>query len=167
MRKRFLAMLIAFLPAMAPAADETVLRVVTLKNGNMNGIAHTLQELVPAANVRMSTDGQHIILSGNKETVAGFEEMIKQLDVTPPQNNVEVDVYMIIATPRPSNNPMPATLEPAVAQLKGLFSYKGFRLLDNFVLRSRSGERGESSGFVESGTEGRKITYSFQFARVG
>ena len=56
--------------------------------------------------------------------------------------------------------------EPAVAQLKGLFSYKGFRLLDNFVLRSRSGERGESSGFVESGTEGRKITYSFQFARV-
>jgi len=41
-----------------------------------------------------------------------------------------------------------------VKQLKGIFSYKSFGLLDSFVLRSRDAEKGDTSGFVPaSGAE--------------
>jgi len=172
MKKIFSTMLIALLGVVALAAQDRVQKVVTIKNGNRNGILHTLQELAPTNGMVISTsDNDHLILSGPKETVAGFEAIITQLDVAPPaQNNVETNVYMIIASAHPNPaNPVPGELEPVVTQLKGLFNYKGFHLLDSFVLRSRSGERGDNDGFVQPASPasgGAKIVYHFQFNRV-
>jgi len=171
MKKLFSTMLIALLCGAGLIAQERVQKVITIKNGNLAGIVHTVRELAPSSNVAISTDNEHIILSGAKDAVTGFEEMIKQLDVPQPaKNNVETTVYMIIATSHAANPaPIPAELDPVIAQLKNLFAYKGFRLLDSFVLRSRSGERGENTGFVppnSAAPDGAKITYHFQFARV-
>jgi hypothetical protein len=77
---------------------------------------------------------------------------------------------MVVASSQAGNAPMPAELDSVVKQLKGLFSYKGYRLMDSFVLRSRDGERGDTSGFVppsDSGVSaGHKIIYQFQYQRV-
>jgi len=176
MKRLFFPMLIAMLFAGAIRAQEIVQRVITIQNGNRNGILHTIQDLNLATNVRVSTpDNDHIVLSGPKDAIAGFEEVIKQLDIPPtPQSNVEIEAYMIVASPHlEGHNPVPgpvfAELEPVIAQMKGLFTYKTFRLLDNFVLRSRSGERGQNSGSVESASpapEGAKISYKFEFNKV-
>jgi hypothetical protein len=171
--KKFLStMLIALLTTGAMLAQDRVQKVITIKNGNRNGILHTLQELAPTNGMVISTsDNDHVILSGPKDSVAGFEEIIKQLDVpAAAQSNVEIDAYMIVAsTHADGHNPIPADLEPVVAQLKGLLSYKSFRLLDSFVLRARSGERGENSGSVEPSSpapEGLKISYHFEFNKI-
>jgi hypothetical protein len=171
MKKLFSTMLISLLCAGALLAQPPVQNVVTIKNGNLNGILRTVKDLAPGNNLLISTDNEHIILSGPKDAVTGFEEVIKQLDVPPvAQSNVEIDAYMVVASTRAdSHNPIPAELEPVVAQLKGLLSYKSFRLLDSFVLRARSGERGENSGSVEPSSpapEGVKISYHFEFNKV-
>ena len=171
MKKLFSTMLISLLCAGALLAQPSVQKVVTIKNGNLNGILRTVKDLAPGNNLLISTDNEHIILSGPKDAVTGFEEVIKQLDVPPvAQSNVEIDAYMVVASTRAdSHNPIPAELEPVVAQLKGLLSYKSFRLLDSFVLRARSGERGENSGSVEPSSpapEGVKISYHFEFNKV-
>jgi hypothetical protein len=171
MKKLFSTMLIALMCAGALLAQD-VQKVVTIKNGNLRGILNTVKELAPSNGMVISaSDNDHLVLSGPKDTVTAFEEIIKQLDVpTPAQSNVEIDAYMVIASAHAdSHNPIPADLEPVVAQLKGLLSYKSFRLLDSFVLRARSGERGENSGSVEPSSpapEGVKIRYDFAFNKV-
>lgn len=171
MKKMFSTMLIACLCAGAMLAQERVQKVVAIKNGNRNGILHTLQELAPTNGMVISTsDNDHVVLSGPKETVAGFEEIIKQLDVVPvAKKNIETTVYMIVASMQAGNAaPLSAELEPAVKQLKTIFNYKGFRMLESFVLRSRDGERGETNGFLspEGVPGGQRIHYNFQYQRV-
>jgi len=150
MKKLFSTMLIALLCAGVALAQERVQRVITIKNGNLGAIVRTMKDLLPGTSVLVTSDNEHLILSGPKDTVAGFEEIIKQLDVPPPvKKNVETTVYMIAASSEAGNAaPMPPELDPVVKQLKGIFSYKGFHLLDSFVLRSRDGEKGDTSGYI-------------------
>lgn len=165
-------LLIALLAAGALLAQDRVQKVVTIKNGNRNGILHTLQELAPTNGMVITTsDADHLILSGPKDTVAGFEEIVKQLDIPPiVKKDIETTVYMIVAsTQSASAASLPAELDPVAKQLKNIFNYKGFRLLDSFVLRSRDGERGDTNGFLpplETLPPGNKISYQFQYNKV-
>jgi hypothetical protein len=171
MKKLFSTMLIALLCAGATLAQERVQRVITIKNGNLGPIVRTIKDLLQGTNVLVSSDNAHLILSGPKDTVASFEEIIKQLDVPPAvKKNIETTVYMIVASSQSENN-VPTELESVVKQLKGIFAYKGYRLLDSFVLRSRDAERGDTSGFVPALPDAKvptsmKIVYQFKYNRV-
>jgi hypothetical protein len=178
MKKFFLTMLIALLSsgaiyAQPPSSETRVQRVVSIKNGNLQGILRTVRDLLQGTSVLVtSSDSEHLILSGQKGTVDGFEEIIKQLDVPPiAKKNIETTVYMVVASPQASSGAVvPAELEPVVKQLKGIFSYKSFRLLDSFVLRSRDTEKGDTSGFVPplepNAPPFSKIIYQFKYQRV-
>jgi hypothetical protein len=178
MKKFFLTMLIALLCGGAiyaqPASTESrVQRVISIKNGNLQGILRTIRDLLQGTSVLVtSSDGEHLVLSGPKETVAGFEEIIKQLDVAPvAKKNIETTVYMVVASLQPSSAAvMPPELEPVVKQLKGVFNYKSCRLLDSFVLRSRDTEKAVTNGFLTpldtALPAGTKINYQFQYNRV-
>jgi hypothetical protein len=172
MKKLFSTMLISLLCAGALLAEANVQKVVTIKNGNRSGILHTLNDLAPTNGMVITTsDNDHLILSGPKDTVAGFEEIIKQLDVAPVvKKDVEATVYMIIASAQSaSTNPLTPDLDPVVKQLKGIFNYKGFRLLESFVLRSRDGEHGDTTGFLpplENLPPGNKISYALRYNKV-
>jgi hypothetical protein len=171
MKKFFSTMLIAFLCAGALLAQDRAQKVVAIKNGNRNGILHTLQELAPTNGMVISTsDNDHIILSGPKETIAGFEEIIKQLDVPPViKKNIETTVYMIAASMQSGNGtPLIAELDPVAKQLKTIFNYKTLNVLESFVLRSRDGDGGETSGLVLSeGSPGLyKMRYVFRYRHV-
>jgi hypothetical protein len=172
MKMFFSTMLIALLNAGALLAQGPVQKVVTIKNGNRNGILHTLQELAPTNGMVISTsDNDHVILSGPKDSVAGFEEIIKQLDVPAAvKKDVETTVYMIVAsTQAVEAAPLTADLDPVLKQLKAIFNYKGFRMLESFQLRSRDGEQGQTNGFLpplENLPAGNKISYQFQYNKV-
>ena len=178
MKKFFLAMLIALgcggaIQAQFASTEGRVQRVITIKNGNMPGILRTIHELLPNTSVLVTnSDNEHLILSGPKEAVTGFEDIIKQLDVAPvAKKNIETTVYMVVASMQGASSvAVPAELEPVVKQLKGVFNYKGFRLLDSFVLRSRDTEKADTSGFVPSSDANvpahNKIIYQFQYGRV-
>jgi hypothetical protein len=164
-------MSIAVLCAGASSAQDRVQKVIAIRNGNLNGIWHTIKDLAPSNNLVISTDSEHIILSGSKEAVTSFAEIIKELDVPPVvKKDVETTVYMIVASAQPGNaTPMAPELDPVIKQLKTVFNYKGFRLLDSFVLRSRDGEKGSTNGFLEpqqATPAGNKISYGFRYNRV-
>lgn len=173
MKKLYSLVLIALFCAGAALADEQVTRVITLKHANVSQILHTMGPLLPGTGVAVSNDNERMILRGPKDTVTGFEEIIKQLDVPPVvKRNVETTVYMVVASSQAGNGAaMPAELDPVMKQLKAVFPYKGYRILDSFVLRSRDGERGETSGFVpqvaeSNGPGNRKIIYQFTYGHV-
>jgi type II secretory pathway component GspD/PulD (secretin) len=172
MKKFFLTMLIALVCSGAIYA-QAVQRVISIKNGNLPGIQRTIIALLPNTNVLVtSSDNEHLVLSGPKDAVAGFEEIIKQLDVAPvAKKNIETTVYMVVASAQASSGAtVPAELDPVVKQLKALFSYKGFHLLDSFVLRSRDTEKAVTNGFLTpldtALPAGNKISYQFQYGRV-
>jgi len=106
--------------------------------------------------------------------VTGFEEVIKQLDIPPaPRKDIETTVYMIAASPQATETaPMPSELDPVIKQLKGLFNYKSFRVLESFALRSRDGERGDTSGSLLVDTPGsnppnpQMEKYSFGYSHI-
>lgn len=149
-------------------AQERVTRVITVKNGNLDGINHTITGLLNGTGVMITGDHEHLVLSGPKEQVTAFEEVIKQLDVPPPvAQNIQTTVYMIVASQAQASGGVPSDLDPVVTQLKSLFPYKGYRLLDSFVLRSRSGQGSDTSGFVPSPQVTiAQITYQARFARA-
>lgn len=166
MKKLFSMAMMMLLCAGAVLAQDRVQRVVTIKNGNLTQILHTVSSLLGGTGVVVSSDNERLVLSGPKEAVAGFEELVKQLDVA--KKNVETTVYMIVASQQAGTGPaMPAELDPVVKQLKALFTYKGFHLLDSFILRSRDGQDAETSGFVPSPETNQKLTYRFRYQRVG
>jgi hypothetical protein len=74
-----------------------------------------------------------------KEVLDAIEDAIKRLDVPPPPaKNIELSVYLLIASIQDNaENKLPAELEPVVKQLKSMFSYRGFRLLDTLLMRQR------------------------------
>jgi hypothetical protein len=165
--KRLLLMAVAF--ACVLAAQERVQRVIAIKNGNLGAINRTIRDLIGNhTDVIVTNDNEHLILSGPKEQVMAFEEVIKQLDVPPAQEpNIQTTVYMIAASQGAASGSMPAELEPVVTQLKSLFPYRGYRLLDSFVLRSRSGQGAEASGFVPSAqSAASQMIYQSKFIRA-
>ncbi len=150
-------------------AQDRVQKVITIRNGNLGAINRTLKDLLPGnAGVLVTNDNEHLVLSGSKEQVAAFEEIIKQLDVPQaPEQNIQTTVYMVVATQALSSAAIPAELDPVVTQLKSLFPYKGYRLLDSFVLRSRSGQGAEASGFVPSAqSSASQMIYQSRFSRA-
>jgi type II/III secretion system protein len=150
-------------------AQDRVQKVITIKNGNLGAINRTLKDLLPGnAGVLVTNDNEHLVVSGSKEQVAAFEEIIKQLDVPQaPEQNIQTTVYMVVATQAQSSGVMPTELDSVVTQLKSLFPYKGYRLLDSFILRSRSGQGAEASGFVPSAqATTSQMIYQSRFSRA-
>ena len=166
MKKLFSMLFAALLFAGMMVAQERTTKIITIKNGNLQQIFHTVVNLLAGTGVNASSDNEHIILTGPKDSVAGFEEIVKQLDVV--KKDVETTVYMIVASAQSGNaTPMPPELDSVVKQLKSIFSYKGFKLLDSFVLRSRDGQGADTSGFVPAQEGSQKIIYQLRYQRMG
>lgn len=167
MKKVFSIALAALFSAGMIIAQDRATKIIPIKNGNLSQIFHTISTLVSGTGVVASTDNEHVILTGPKEAVTGFEEVVKQLDVI--KKDVETTIYMIVAAPQSASAAaLPRELDPVVAQLRTVFSYKGFKLLDTFVLRSRDGQGAETSGFVPSPeANSQKITYQLRYQRIG
>jgi hypothetical protein len=155
--------LLIFWPA---GAEERAQRVVEIKNGDARQIFVAVRAL--GGEVVSTNEGNRILLSGPKAAVDGTEALIKQLDVAaPPRKNLELTVYMVAASTQPSGgSPLPDALAPVTTQLRTVFPYKGFRLIDSFVLRARLGEGAETSGFIGQNPPGNRTVYTFKVRRL-
>jgi hypothetical protein len=80
-----------------------------------------------------------------------IEESIKLLDVPPvPARNIELTVHLLIASSQAAASGLPAELDPAIKQLKAIFNYKGYRLLETLLIRTREDQSADLSGNVTS-----------------
>jgi hypothetical protein len=140
---------------------EIVQKVISVEHVDVRRV----QKVLSIFEVMVEADPQLkvIAVKGLPDSVAAVELAIKRLDVPPPPaSNIELTVYMLNATEAPvSDTMMPSELEEVIHQLKNVFTYKGFRLWETLVLRTREGTLGGSKNLhgVISDTGAR---YEFQ-----
>ena len=131
----------------APAeAKGSVTRIFSVKHRDVV----SLSELISAfgARIRPSPALGVIAVTGPPEIVEAVGDSIQRLDVAPsPPKNVELTFYIVIALPQASQpTSVPRELEAVTKQLKSVFSYQAFRVLDTMILRCRDGQGAEASG---------------------
>jgi hypothetical protein len=121
--------------------------------------AGRISRLIQAPGVNMhSDDSLHAIVAyGTTDALAVIEAMVKKLDVPTP--NIEFTVYLVSGSAQNAAEDLPKELAPTAKQLHGLFPYKGYRLMESFVMRSRDGRTANSSGALP----GNNSFYDFRY----
>jgi hypothetical protein len=145
------------------APPKIVQKLIQVKYVDANSVHNLLRNFAAGGDWSMESDERlHVIaLRGRPEIVAAFEEAIKKLDVAPA--DFELTVYLISSSPQ-AGDQLPDALASTAKQLHGVFGYKGYTLLDSFVLRGRDGQRGTASGTISK--DNKSSTYSFQYERA-
>lgn len=144
-----------------PQKTTTVRKLIQVKYVSANRVQGLLRNYT---NLSVdSDDTMHIIaLRGSEDMVAAYEEAVKKLDVPP--LDFDLTVYLI-STSAQAGDQLPEVLATTAKQLHGVFAYKGYQLLDSFVLRGRDGQGLNGGGASADGTI-RNSTYSFRYNRA-
>lgn len=140
----------------APKVDRKLIQLHYIDASRARSLAGTFagRDLYLEADDRL----HWIAVRGPADMVAAFEEAVKKLDVAP--MGFELTVYLISASPQPGDH-LPEALVSTVKQLHSVFAYKGYDLLESFVLRGRDGQNGASAdGAIKNST------YNFRFNRA-
>lgn len=146
--KRLLMIWLLAVAAWGQPTPETV-RVVEVKQGDPEGITRSIQMFVSA-----TVTGRMIVIKGPAAALDSAEAAIKRMDVPPPavtpEPNVELTVYVLRgSTSETAGGALPGDLEPTVKQLRALFPYKSYSVMDTQILRARSGRSAEASATID------------------
>jgi len=153
--------------AEAPRANPTdTVRVIEVKQADPYALQRTLSGVLGGLASVNATPGA-LVVRGSGEAVSVIEAAIKKLDVPPaptPENrpapNVELTVHLLYASAQEDPTAtVPQDLDGTVRQLRSLFPYKGYRVLDTLVIRSRSGRETVTNGTLP----GSDSSYDFRF----
>jgi len=146
-------------PAQAPEPPRQQ-RVFTLKYADARHVADILA--VFGYGIRADRDMHVVAVSAPAEAMSAIEDAVKRLDVSAAApKDIDLVVFMVVASEQPSAaGELPPELQPVADELKKIFSYKSFRLLDSILLRTQPGNRAEAKGVITRGQEAKK-PYSF------
>lgn len=138
-------------------------RVFQVKYADVNRLANVFS----AFGVQVHRDENLKILSvrAPREILDAIDEALKRLDIpSPPDRNIDLTVYLLIGSLQGTpSDALPKDLEPVIKQLKTVFNYQGFRLLDTLLMRDREGEGGGVNGAVVLGVRDTPANpYSFR-----
>lgn len=150
MRKALVVL--ATLLATGAWAQEQPVKVFTVKPPNVERIQRTLRMVVGDQNVTVDSASATLVVKASPAMMPAVDQVVKELDVaTPSAKNVELTFYILHATNEPAadSGPLPAGLQPVITQLKSVFAYRGFRLLDTAFIRTRGGDWANVSGQAE------------------
>jgi hypothetical protein len=85
----------------------------------------------------------------------------------PSVKNIELTVYLLSGVQGAAPDEVPADLAATVKQLHSLFSYKGYKLAESFILRGRSATGPQSQyARTEGVLPGSGLHYNFGYQRV-
>jgi hypothetical protein len=143
---------------------EQVNKVIVLKNVDPNGIVGLFQSwgvvMVPLRGTKT------LSILGPADKVSAVEIALKQLDVAP--KNLDLTVYFVVGGDQPNleGGAVPQDLRDVIAQLKGTFPFKEYKMLDVLTLRTRTGSAAETSGILNSGNPPRMSQFRILGATV-
>jgi hypothetical protein len=147
-------------PAKKADSEEWPVKMFQVKYANVG----QLREVLSVFGAFINADGHLKVLTvrAPEKILTAIEESIKLLDVPPaPVRNFDLTVHLLIASSQPAANALPAELDPAIKQLKSIFNYKGYRLLETLLLRTREGQAADLSGNLPSTDSAVPISYEF------
>jgi hypothetical protein len=132
-------------PPPAALAPGEVIRVVEVKSG-AGPVYNSLKVIFPGISI---AGDNRVLVRGPIAVVDMIEEAIKKLDTPVPDaaRNVELTLQILKGFAQEgAGGPIPADLDPTIKQLRSLFPFKSYKLLDMQIFRARSGKYGDISG---------------------
>jgi len=123
-------------------------RVFLLKYADARNVANVLA--VFGYGIKADRDMHVVAVSAPAEAMSAIEDAVKRLDVpAAAPKDVDLVVYMVVASEQsPAGGSLPPELQPVADELKKIFSYKSFRLLDSILLRTQPGNRAVANGVI-------------------
>ena len=151
--------LILILALAAAANAQQMQKLFPLKYADPNEIKNLLN--VFPANVSTNREMRVIAVTATKETLASIEEALKTLDVAPtPHKNVEVTGYVVLASLKTEAATEPADIAGVIKQMRTLFPYKTYRLVETIVVRGRDGQQAQTGGFLSEDSGGKRYEFA-------
>lgn len=129
---------------------DVVTKLVRLEHADPNKVAYLLRAAGASASY---DDALHVlVISGSPSDVASLEQTAKELDAAStqtPSSNVELTVYILGAANSTDSGSVPKNLQSTVDQLKSLFPYSSFQLLETIFTRGRIGQQSSARGTLQ------------------
>ena len=150
--KLLLSFWIVLIPALAQSEPAQITsKLIQIRYADVNHLTALLK------GHRVNVFGDHplkaIVLNGLPADIAAAEETIKALDVPPTAasvKNVEVTLYMMAASQQAApENRRPPDVDAVVKQLRSVFPYQSYQVLETVLLRSRIGREASTSGLMK------------------
>jgi len=153
------------LAAQAPPPAETAppprpneRRIIQAKYADVKDLANVLG--VFGYHIEANRELRVLAVSAPPDVMTAIEDAVKRLDVpAAAPKDVDLIVYLVLASLQ-ADGPggIPPELQPIANELKGLFSFKGFRMLDTILLRTQPGNMASANGVIG---ESEKTPYVF------
>jgi hypothetical protein len=138
------------------SGEKVITRLIPVHYVNADHVRGLLSN-IPGVGIKADTGMGVLVVSGRSDLVGAVEEMVKKLDVQP--RDIELTVYLVSGSTQSPGDNLPTDLNSTAKQLHALFAYKGYKLLESFVVRGREGRRVETTGSLH----GTSSTYSFSY----
>jgi hypothetical protein len=97
-----------------------------------------------------------VAMSGGEAEVKAAEEALKRLDVPlpaqPPVRNIELMMNVVLGSHKAGEARVPTDVEPVIKQMRGVFQFQNYQVLDTLLLRTRDNvlQRGDSTKFASN-----------------
>ncbi len=128
-------------------------KLFDIKYANVPDLGRFITGSLIQAGARVTWDEKMRVISvgGTDEALLQMAaDIVKRYDVPTVAGtgrNIEMIVHLMLAAPKgESGDAVPADLSPVVKQLKSVFGYNDFHIVDSAVLRTREGVGAEVSG---------------------
>ncbi len=148
-------------PARQPDASEHwPVKMFQVKYADVKQLRDVLN--VFGAFISADTHLKVLTVRAPERILTTIEESIKLLDVPPvPARDIELTVHLLIASAQAAAGALPVELDPAIKQLKAIFNYKGYRLLETLLVRTREDQAADLSGYLPSIDAHESVVYTF------
>jgi hypothetical protein len=132
----------------APPAPPTEKRIFQARYADVKDLANVLG--VFGYHIEANRDLHVLAVSAPHDVMAAIEDAIKRLDVpAAAPKDVDLIVYLVLASQQADGSGgIPAELQPVASELKGVLSFKSFRMLDTILLRTQPGNRATARGVI-------------------
>jgi hypothetical protein len=136
-------------------------RVFMLKYADARHVADVLA--VFGYGIRADRDMHVVAVSAPAEAMSAIEDAIKRLDLpAAAPKDIDLVVDMILASDHSAaDGTLPSELQPVADELKKIFSFKSFRLLDSILLRTQPGNRAHTNGVIALASDS-KANYTLE-----
>ncbi|HTS64230.1 MAG TPA: hypothetical protein VMH28_19545 [Candidatus Acidoferrales bacterium] len=156
MKRVLVAVLLLAAPVMAQQSPERTTKLVHLKYVDPEAIRGVISQfgvtVMPNSSMKVMT------LNGLPGSIAAAEAALQQLDVAP--KDIELVVHFVVGSDQPNlaGSAVPADIRDVIAQLKGTFTFKDYRMLDVLTLRTRAGSPAETTGILDAKSSPPRLT---------
>lgn len=146
------------------APPETVTRVFELSYVEPSQLASTLGLF--DANIQSNDTLGTLTVRARTDVMPAIEDVVRRLDLLQVERAVEVTAHVLRARNDGNTSNVPDHLDPVVEQLRNVFAYSSYDVIDTLVIRGVDGRRPSISGTMalDSGADMAEmpVFYTFQ-----